>query len=130
MATVWRTRIPGILNRFEEAVALGLVAAGQVYKQTVSSELRLGYTTGKYVTPHIALTVTATEPQRRGATWFIQVGTNVMYGLYWELGFHLVAWGHATGRFMRREIWVPALHATRNLQASEFAKIVKRVLTR
>lgn len=130
MATVWRTRIPGILDRFDNAVALGLVAAAQVVKQTVSSELRLGYTTGKYVTPHVALSVAATEPERAGAKWRIQVGTNVMYALYWELGFHLVAWGKPTGRFMRREIWVPALHATRNLQASEFAKIVKRVLTR
>lgn len=139
MPAEWKSNIPAVQARLALGIDRGLIAAAEVVRQTVSSELRLGYTTGEWVTPHVALTVTYGSPENQGTVRVIRVGTNVMYALYWEVGFHMRLWVWRTpdGRwhsrpgptkFMRREIWVPALNATRFLQAAEFTKQVKRAL--
>lgn len=137
MPADWRSNADAVRARLAQGVDRGLIAAAEVVRQTVSSELRSGYTTGQWVTPHVALSVTYGTPE--GAPRFIRVGTNVMYALFWELGFHqrLRVWKDQAGRwhsrpgptrFVRREIWVPALNVTRFRQAAEFAKQVKRAL--
>lgn len=111
-------------SKYAQAVDAGLVAAAYVYRNDVVQRLARGYTTGDFVTPHVALTVNVTPVFTRGGVRMIMVGTNVDYAAYWELGHRNLF----TGRFERVEHWREAMMATGAAQAAAFGRTFRRVL--
>ena len=122
----WRSNIAEVQAALREGRAKGLIAAAQVVQNAVKKGLRGGYTSGDFVTGNSINHVTRSAVQEDGGGAFIQVGTSVLYNLYWELGHHN-AW---TRRFERRPVWVPALIDTRTQQARAFAAQIKLALRR
>lgn len=90
-------------DRFPAAVNAGLKAAAYVYANEVKRALAPGYTSGAFVTGRVLNSVTVGEP----ANGAIEVGSDVDYAMYWELGHHNLF----TRRYERVEIWRPALEA-------------------
>lgn len=111
-------------GKYEQAVDAGLVAAAYQYRNEVVRRLSQGYTTGDFVTPHVALTVTVTPVFSRGGVRMIMVGTNVDYAAFWEFGHHNLF----TRRFERVEHWREAMMASGAAQGAAFARTFKRVL--
>jgi hypothetical protein len=111
-------------GKYEKAVDSGIIAAGYVYRNAVVQRLSQGYTTGDFVTPNVALTVTVTPVFSRGGVRMLLVGTNVDYAAFWEFGhFNLF-----TGRYERVEHWREAMMETGPEQAAAFARTFKRIL--
>jgi hypothetical protein len=54
----------------------------------------------------------------------IRVGTDVDYAAHWELGHENLF----TGKFERKEVWVPALFRTANEQAAAFSRVFARFM--
>ena len=71
-------------DRMEEATNAGLKAAAYVYYNEVKRALAGGYTSGDFVTGRVLNSVTVGDVQDHA----IDVGTDVMYALYWEIGHH------------------------------------------
>lgn len=109
--------------RLRQAVDNGLVAAAYVYRNRVVEKLSQGYTSGAFVTPHVALTVEVSPPRddpERGRS--VSVGTNVMYALYWEAG-HMNIF---TRRYERVEHWRISLLETEAEQFAAFTRVFAR----
>lgn len=111
-------------GKYEQAIDGGLVAAAYVYRNDVVSRLAQGYTSGAFVTPHVALTVTVTPVFSRGGVKMILIGTNVDYAAFWEFGHRNLF----TGRFERVEHWREAMMATGAAQSAAFARTFTRIL--
>lgn len=111
-------------ERYLRAVDGGLVAAAYVYRNAVVERLMHGYTTGDFVTPHVARTVAVSLPFDRNGVRAIAVGTNVNYAAFWELGhFNLF-----TGRYERVEHWREAVLETKAAQEAAFHRTFDRLL--
>lgn len=111
-------------GKYQQAVDAGLVAAAYAYRNEVVRRLAQGYTTGDFVTPHVALTVNVSPVFDRGGQRMILVGTNVDYAAFWELGHRNMF----TGRFERVEHWREAMMASGPDQGAAFARTFKRFL--
>lgn len=154
----WDSQRPAIEARIREASRQGLIAAAQVYINGVKRELRGGYTSGEYVTGNVLNSVTRTaadpspggtyadetgehptptvapEPAADGME--IVVGTNVMYALYWELGWSPrsdraiagLAGGSLAAPSFRVPIWQPQLVAQSPAMQRAFERVYRRTL--
>lgn len=118
----YRSNLPAVITTMRRARSAGLIAAATVLINAVKRGLTGGYTSGDFVTGHVLNSVTRTEPDLGDGS--IQVGTNVMYALYWELG-HVNMY---TRRFERVEIWYPALRDTAEAQRQAYARAHARVM--
>lgn len=106
-------------ERFRRGVDSGLVAAAYVYRNEMVRRLMRGYTSGNFVTPHVARTVQVSPLLDVEGNRVVLVGTNVMYALYWEAGhFNLF-----TRRHERVEHWREALLATGPAQFAAFSRV-------
>lgn len=94
---------PEFRRRLRKAQAAGLLAGAQVLINGVKRGLAGGYTSGSFAQGNVLNSVTKSpvyaEPDGLG----IDVGTNVPYALYWELGHHNIF----TRRYERVPVWVP-----------------------
>lgn len=128
----YRSFTVGAMQRVLEATDAGLVAAASVYQTEMKDRLGQGfphapaapgYFPGKYVTGHSARSVVVASPEWDGGNRVIRVGTNLMYNLYWELG-----WSPAPIREVaflpegtyRSEVWLPTFFETREQQMQAF----------
>jgi hypothetical protein len=120
----YKSNVPGIKQRMQQARFAGLLAAAAVVENEVKRGLAGGYTSGLFVTGHVLNSATHSEPaeDERGA--FILVGTNVSYALFWEVGHQNLF----TKKFERVEIWMPALLTTRDQQLAAFQRVYQRAL--
>lgn len=108
--------------QFRQGIDQGLVAAAYVYRNAVVTKLSRGYTSGAFVTPHVALTVGVSAAMDVDGRRVVLVGTNVMYALYWEMGhFNLF-----TRRHERVEHWRMAMMETGPAQFAAFARVFAR----
>jgi len=114
--------------RLDAAVDAGLIAAAQVVVNEAKLNTRgavfaVPDSPRHHVTGHLQNSIARSEPEGSAGARSIRVGTNVDYGLFWEVGWH-PAFGHrevsATGkptliqhegprRLMRNEWLRPAL---------------------
>ncbi len=109
-------------QQFRAAVDGGLVAAGYVYRNRVVEKLTQGYTSGDFVTPHVALTVRVSAALDLDGKRVVLVGTDVMYALYWEMGHQ----NRFTRRFERVEHWRLAMLETAPAQFAAFGRVFSR----
>ncbi len=117
------------LPEFEAAsrdgAASGLIAAAELLKGEVRKRLQSGYTSGDYVTGNNIVRVQRSEPVVEGDVMAIRVGSTQIsppYPLFWELGHHNVF----LDKFVRVEVWRPALLDSRNAMAAAFAEGYRR----
>lgn len=108
---------------FRKAVDGGLVAAAYVYRNAVVERLTQGYTSGDFVTPHVALTVQVSAVIDGPDGRVVLVGTNVMYAAYWEFGHQNLF----TRKYERVEHWREALMETGPAQFAAFSRVFARV---
>ncbi len=109
--------------KFRQAIDNGLVAAAYVYRNRVVEKLSQGYTSGAFVTPHVALTVGVSAAMDLDGQRVVLVGTDVMYALYWEMG-HMNLF---TRRYERVEHWRMAMLETGPAQFAAFSRVFGRV---
>lgn len=154
----WESRIPERQAQIREASRKGLIASAQVYVNAVKKDLRGGYTSGLYVTGNVINSVTRTEadpspggtyqddsgehttptvaPESTGDGLEIVVGTNVMYALYWELGWSPrnehdiagLAGGELAAPSYRVPIWHPQLIAQSPAMQRAFERVYNRAM--
>ncbi len=107
---------------FRLAIDQGLVAAAYVYRNAVVSRLLRGYTSGDFVTPHVALTVGVSAAMTVDGYRVVLVGTDTMYARYWEDGHYNIF----TRRHERVEHWRLAKMETGPAQFAAFARVFGR----
>ena len=141
----YRSNLLNVDRTIQEATEDGLIAAANVIRNAVIMRLRGGYTSGDYVTGTSIRAVTVTPVFTLGGVPSIRVGTDLMYNLYWELGWRPAS-GHyvlnpetwknvliqASGprRVMRVEIWRPAFQETQTGQQRAFARAFQRRMSK
>lgn len=111
----WRRLAPDISNRFQAAMASGLLSAAYVYYNEIKRRLVGGYTSGAFVVD-MPNWVTIAPPAIEGGQMAAYVGTYLRYPLYWELGHNNIF----TRRFERQERWFPAAIDTQEAQHAAF----------
>lgn len=121
---VFHSNVPRVNAAAWSALSTGLAAAGAEYAARVRARLEQGYTTGDFVTGHVADSVAVSPVERTGEGLRLTVGSNVNYALFWELG-HVNIFtsagpgassllGHkVTGTYQRVEVWRPILAESR-----------------
>jgi hypothetical protein len=114
----YQSNLPAVTARMRRARAAGLIAAATVLINAVKRGLTGGYTSGNFVTGHVRASVTRSEPEIGPTDGHIEVGTDVMYALFWELG-HINLF---TRKFERVEVWMPALLSTREQIQAAYAR--------
>lgn len=133
----WSSKIPALVQRLEQADRQGLTAAQQVVLNQVKRDLRGGYTTGDFVTGASVSAATKSEPERTDTGHVGRVGTNLLYNLFWEIGFTPARGVFSPGmnritqgpiQHQRKEIWVPALYSTRDQQIAAYRRVMLRAL--
>lgn len=112
------------MKRLRRGQKNGLIAAAQVLINAVKRAMAGGYTSGAFVQGNVINSVTKSEVQEDGEEMSIQVGSNVDYAVYWELGHHNIF----TRRYERVEIWVPEAARNAEEMSAAFARQVKRAL--
>jgi hypothetical protein len=139
----WTSRRPEFLRLAQQAEDSGLDAAAQVGVNAMRKSLRPGYTSGDFRTGESVRHVTKGLPFTEGATRAIRYGTDLLYNLFWELGFRQRLWvwrDRKTGkwysrrdsptRFVRVEKWRPAFIVNRQRMAAAYNRVFKRTLAR
>ena len=120
----YTSNLGAVTARMEDARRAGLIAAAQVLVSAVKLGLRGGYKSGRFVTGNVNASVTTSEPTITPSEGRIDVGTNVRYALFWELG-HQNAW---TRKYERKEVWYPALRDNAERMHDAYARTVRRFL--
>lgn len=120
----WRSNLPALTRAMDEAAQKGLQAAAYPVSNAVKRNLRGGYTSGDFVTGQSVNHVTIGQVFRDGTGWAIQVGTDLLYNLFWELGHNSIF----TRRFERVEKWRPALLDSRFESAQAFNRVYVQTL--
>jgi len=114
-----------VQDRYREAARKGLVAAGQVLvRELKKAHGDSYYKGGKYRTGQVRQSIKATAPFWLGG-WMLQVGTKLLFPLYWELGHY----NTFTRKRERVRIWAPTYLAQIAAIQAEFAKTLKRYMT-
>ena len=121
---MYKSNLPQIEQRMRAARFAGLIASAEVVINAVKEGLRGGYTSGRFVTGHVLNSVNRSEPGEDGRGAFILVGTDVNYALFWEVGHQNIF----TGRFERKEVWMPAFLRTRPDQLAAFQRVYARFM--
>lgn len=116
------SNVDAVLGEMDGAIGDALFAAGLVYRNAMTTALQNGYTSGDF--DHgmagIAGSVAVSEPQSDAAGQFVSVGTNIIYGKFWELGHYNIF----TRRFERVEKWRPTLASESENMAAKFAAVL------
>lgn len=108
-----------------QATPLALIAAAQVFINAVKRRLAGGYTSGDFVTGNVLNSVTRSEPEPAGMGGYaLQVGTNLPYALFWELGHHNVF----TRKFERVPVWEPAFLESQDEAATTYQRALQRFM--
>ena len=108
----------------ETANAAGLEAAAGVLQRHVQDGLRGGFTSGDFDTGESVEAVGISEVADSSDGQSIRVGTDLLYNLFWEVGF-LSAY---TRKFERKEVWLPASQTSAGEQLAAFTAAHKRVM--
>jgi hypothetical protein len=134
---MYRSNLPNVKSQMQRATEAGLIAAAAVVENKVKEGLAGGYTTGNFVTGTSVSSVNHSEPEVGPNGAFILVGTDVMYALFWEVGF-VPARGvfspgiggstHGPIGMQRKEVWLPALFSTRAEQLAAFQRTYQRFM--
>jgi len=109
-------------SRYKSGREAGLIAAAQILVNVVARKLRGGYTSGTFVTGNVMASVTKSQPYPDGEGMSINVGTNVRYALFWELGHHNIF----TRKYERVPIWQPAAEECGPDCAAAFTRVANR----
>jgi hypothetical protein len=105
-----------ITSDLPAATVAGLTALAYAYANAIKEALIQGYTSGEFVTGAAANSVTVSDTfAGDSGEPAISVGTDLMYPLYWELGFYSIF----SRKFEHVEIWGPL----RDQMAPELAEI-------
>jgi hypothetical protein len=113
----WRSNLPALTRAMDDASQKGLHAGAYVLSNAVKRNLKGGYTTGDFVTGASVNHVTIGQVFYEDRGWAIKVGTDLLYNLYWEVGFTPArgVFSPGIGRntqgpimFQRVEKWRPA----------------------
>lgn len=120
----YKSNLPAVEAQMNRARDAALIAAAQVPLNAIKEELAGGYTSGDFVTGASLNAATRTDPVTEDGVRVIRIGTNLLYNLFWEIG-HLNLF---TGKFERKEIWVPKLLSTAQEQALAFARTFARFM--
>lgn len=126
MSAIWTSNLKPFLKEAEEAEKFALIAAAYVLVNSVKRALRGGYTSGDFVTGGVINSVTRGQPFRDGQGWAIEVGTDLMYALFWEVGHHSIF----SRRYEREERWRPAFMDSRNDMRDAYAQEWARRMNR
>lgn len=111
------------LRRIDRGAREGLLAQAQVvyneWKRQMAAH-KGGFTTGAFTTGKAvaSITIGTIESLGRFGEYSVQVGTNVLYHLFWELG-HMNVF---TRKYERVETLKPAIDNTRDEQQAAFAR--------
>lgn len=111
--------------KWNAAVDGGLIASAYVYRNEVTRRLVQGYTTGRYVTPHVGRSVTISPIRLDAGARVIHVGTNIDYAAFWEFGHH----NKFTGKFERVEHWRLSMMDVGPQMGVAFSRTFKRLLS-
>jgi hypothetical protein len=115
------------LKVLHEAEARALTAAAFVYRNAVVVKLMAGYTSGAYSHGGAGVvgSVTVGSVRESGDGVSIEVGTNVPYAMFWELG-HM---NRFTRKYERVEHWRNAMDESGEAMARAFAAIYAKSAT-
>lgn len=125
-ATVWTSHLDQFNRDRDEAERLGVIAAAYILVNAVKRALKGGYTSGAFVTGHVINSVTRGTPFREGMGWTIEVGSNLNYALFWEIGHH----NRWTRKYERVEKWRPAFMDSRPAMAEAYARQWERTMSK
>jgi hypothetical protein len=106
---VFKDHSAEFLRALREAQGKALRSGAMVLKNAVKRGLRGGYTSGDFTTGHAMRSITIGVPQFDDNGGSIQVGTPLLYPLFWEIGHHNIF----TRRFERVQVWEPAFKDSR-----------------
>lgn len=120
-------------RRFKDAVDAGLIAAAQVVINQAKRNVRgsvfaVPESPRHHVTGNLMNSITRSEPSTEDGVRVIRVGTNVSYGLYWEVGWQPHMTKAGPRRLLRHPWLLPAAMDTRQEQAAAFARAAGAVL--
>lgn len=118
--------LDGDMDRARVAVDAGLRAGGYFLANEIKRQLAGGYTSGDFVTGHVMNSVTVGEPYDDGDARALEVGTDVDYALFWELGHHSIF----TRRFERVEIWRPTMEAEADTVGAIVDETIQSIMNR
>lgn len=140
--STYRSFKVGAMQAVLKATDAGLIAAASVYQGEMKDRLGQGfphvpaapdYVPGKYVTGHSARSVVVADPEWVGDDRVIKVGTNLMYNLYWELGWSPAAIrevAHLPEGTYRSEVWLPTFLEMREEMRQAFAVAAQAYMAR
>ncbi len=126
MPAEWRSNLGAFLGATDRAIKSGLIAVAESYLGDVKPPLLTGYTSGNFVTGNAANSAARGEPEMTADGAEIAVGSTQVdppYPLYWEVGHHNVF----TGKFERKEIWVPTMVDNRERYVAILADEIRAV---
>jgi hypothetical protein len=120
-----REQVEAQMALAEEA---GLIAAGNKYRNLMTVALQGGYTSGAFYSgmQGIAGSVSVSAVQQDSEGRFVTVGTNNVYGKFWELG-HMNLF---TGKYERVEKWRPTMDENATDIIETYWRIHQRVMQR
>jgi hypothetical protein len=132
----FRSNLGAFIGATERAIKSGLIAAAESYMAEVRTELLKGYTTGDFVTGHVAGSVDKGPVEKTPDGYGIAIGSNVDYALYWEVGFVPARGVFSPGvgtvtqgpiGVQRKEVWVPKMVEMREVLVAIVAEEIKAV---
>lgn len=121
-ATAWTSNLDTFNRDDDDAQEMAIIAVAYVLVNAVKRALKGGYTSGAFVTGETINSVTRGTPFREGMGWSIEVGTNLMRALFWEIGHNNLF----TGKYEREERWRPAFMDSRDAMAATYAREYQR----
>lgn len=124
----YKSNMPKVQATLYSASDAGLIAAAQVIVNEVKKRLRGGYTSGDFVTGNNINKVTRSDPfTDTDGMRAINIGSSQSdpaYPLFWELGHFNIF----LRRFVRVEVWRPALVNMSAQAAQAYARAFKRAM--
>lgn len=117
------------LTKADRAAKAGLIAQAAAIVRYWKREMvshKGGFTSGRFVTGTALNAITQTAPRALAklGEYFILVGTNLRYHLFWELG-HMNTW---TGKYERVETLRPAVEKSMAEGRAAFVRAFEAVL--
>lgn len=111
---VFRSRLRHAISFHHKVAENALTAAAVVVVNRAKRNVRGGFKSGDFVTGNLMNKIThVVYPAGLGRGMRAEVGTNVDYGAYWELGHR----NRFTRKYERKEWLRPAMKSTRSQQA-------------
>lgn len=113
-----------VQDRYREAARKGLVAGGALLVREIKkAHGKSYYKGGKYRTGQVRQSIKKTAPFWLNG-WILQVGTKLVFPLYWELGHT----NRFSGKYERVQIWQPTYLQNVTAIQAEFGATLKRYM--